>query len=164
MLSKQHIETRYYVEHRMIPYSLFGAARRFIPLLMEQQGQLLIEMYHGMNQDDQNYQCPYQPDEFSVQAYNMFAYDDAMNYCIYKIDMPKPDVSPLCFRVYIGLSIEQRKVAYYTVERDPDGLSIICGWDNNGGHLNYGLSPKTEEEELIQINSYFTQGLGIGNC
>lgn len=65
---------------------------------------------------------------------------------------------------YIGLMKVQRKVTYYTIEIDPLNLSVIGGYNSDGGHLNYALSPESQGKELLQLQSYFMQGLGLENC
>ena len=57
-----------------------------------------------MNKEDPAYKCPYQLEDFSFRAYHMTISDsNLVTYSIYRIDMPEPEVSPLCRRFYIGL-------------------------------------------------------------
>ena len=85
--------------------------------------------------------------------------DDAM---ALRIKYPKPADAPLCFGAICFFNKDFDKLAFYTVEKGEDlegGFPVLCSWDKDGSHSNYGkVSPDPDEQLVECVDNY----LGIG--
>lgn len=85
--------------------------------------------------------------------------DDAM---ALRIKYPKPQDAPLCFGAICFFNKDFDKLAFYTIEKGEDlegGFPVLCSWDEDGSHSNYGkVSPDPDEQLVECVDNY----LGIG--
>lgn len=61
-------------------------------------------------------------------------------------EMPKPEDTPLCARIYFCYQPETKGAWYYTVEYDNFfGESyFLCEWTQDGNHMDYGVCPTVD--------------------
>ena len=89
----------------------------------------------------------YTPEMYKVSACKL---EDGTS--IVKLYMPEPESEPLCYRIYLVLDELLEKANSFTVERGAlEGQIFLCGWDENGGHSNFGVLPNVEKEEWERI-------------
>jgi hypothetical protein len=57
------------------------------------------------------------------------------------VEMPPPREPTECYFVAIFRETDD-SIGYYTLERSVFTPTVLCGWDKEGRHCNYGLSPQ----------------------
>ena len=87
---------------------------------------------------------------------------------IEQVDLPEPDESTLCWRIYLLHDESTGEAGYYTIEHETllGPCICVCMWTPEGDHINYGdmsipdrSSPDYEDElyeELKIVCSLFT--------
>src|SRR5262245_8507129 len=66
----------------------------------------------------------------------------------YVLELPPPRKVTECFFLAI---VRNRGggVGYFTLERTQDGGAMLCGWDAQGSHLNYGERPPLNRDGFV---------------
>ena len=122
-------KTRYEIEHRMLWQHFYGDRQRLLALLDSRDG--LYTLYKKVF-ESHNSTCPYPPETFRVsQAVK------GNSLIIYSLELPKPEFTGLCYRIYLLVDSDSNASRYYTVEQGQKE-GFLCGWDQSGSHLNYG--------------------------
>ena len=124
-------EVRYYFEHRLLPQLLFEDADQLLGFILENSiNQLWLNFIA-----DLDFVNPYTADDF-----NQSIVYQTENAVIVRADLPKPEDSPLCLRVYFYYDFNADIKAYFTVEYDNFfGESwFLCEWTQEGVHNDYG--------------------------
>jgi hypothetical protein len=62
---------------------------------------------------------------------------------VYVISMPPTRKAAECHMVAIVL-LDDGGIEYFTLERSFKDSTVLCGWNAQGTHLNYGAGPKPE--------------------
>lgn len=149
----------YYLEHRFIPESLYSEnGERLISSLLKGRGAFLIDVLNFLGRES-DYQCPYKENDFQIKPILIGKDGDPNQFAIIEIDMPEPDVSPLCYRVYICHDYNFSNLLYLTYEKGLNGDDMLCGWDSDGSHINYGPVGDDEEELFYRIVNIYQGSL-----
>lgn len=147
----------YYTQHKWIPHIFYGATVPFMKQLQAEQGQLFVNLFHAMHEDEENYQCPIVSSDFEVNSYI------DQNQTIMQIIMPEPPEQLYCRSVYLCYDSASKKKAYFTVELSKSYGYYICSWTENKTHIIYDEAPDTIEKELNKIKHYFSSDFSLDN-
>ena len=144
---------RYLVEHRLLPSALYSAGDGLLVEITDGAEGLLMDAYAYAEENVEGYECPYTAEDFDTEV-NVIDMDGDMGYIV-RVDMPKPEASPLCRAVYFCFDQRTETCAYFTSELTPDGRYALCSWDEKGTHLNYGATDATVDDETEGVAMIF---------
>ena len=154
-------QIRYFFEHRLLPQELYSKRGSNVIIgMLEQKGEFFVSVLNLLG-SEQGYKCPYSPSDFVLKPQLMRANGKTPSLAILAIDMPEPEITPLCSRIYICHDENFSRIRYYTLERSITGGNILCGWEKDS-HNNYGSPPENEEKLFYKIYSLYTHYLE--NC
>ena len=66
----------------------------------------------------------------------------------YVVEMPAPRKARECFFLAIVPS-RDRSIGYFTFERTETGGVMLCAWDAEGSHINYGERPLLDRDGFV---------------
>ena len=148
-----HKQMLYNFEHGLLPKWFYEEKRDFIGLIAQQPQALysiLSELYTRSEMDN-----PFTPDEFRVEPEQLNE-DVAM----LKIRFPKPPAAPLCISAVVVFDKTFEKVCYYSIEKGDEvtgGFPVVCSWEADGTHVNYGAESHDEDECLVKCVSLYME-------
>jgi len=65
------------------------------------------------------------------------------------VGMPPPQNAPDCY-LFAIVRDNSGSIAYYTLERSiSEGSTMLCGWNAEGAHLNFGPGPKPDLDAFV---------------
>jgi len=65
------------------------------------------------------------------------------------VGMPPPQSAAECY-LFAIVKDKSGGIAYYTLERSlREGTTMLCGWDAEGAHLNFGPGPKPDLDAFV---------------
>jgi len=65
----------------------------------------------------------------------------------YVLEMPPPRKATECF--FLAIVRNRGGIGYFTLERTQDGGAMLCAWDAQGSHLNYGERPPLNRDGFV---------------
>ena len=134
-------QLRYHFEHSALPRYFYEAPDNMLDVLDRVGAYALFTSLADENGVAYDYS-----DEDFAQA----LYASADGTLLLQLDLPQPENTPDCYRIYMLYDPDTQAAAYYTLEYDAmavelggpqDALSesaFLCGWDAEGTHGNYG--------------------------
>lgn len=144
---------RYVAEHRGIPILLFSRhGKLFLTDLIEHRGAAMVKAYRaaGMGRP-----CPWREEDFTVTV--LPETDGDGNEAVFiAVEMPEPEEITECRRVFLCCGGDGERRAYYTVEKS-FACDMLCSWDAEGRHRDYGPAPKTAGEQLELVKKLFAK-------
>ena len=144
-----------YTQHKWLPHFFYGATAPLMNEIQTQKGQLFVDLFHAMHEDESDYHCPITSSDFKITSY----INDEQN--ILQIIMPRPLGQLYCRSVYLCHSKRTKNKSYFTVEQTSTGEYYICGWLDNGAHIIYEEAPRSYNDELAHIRKRFESGLHL---
>lgn len=142
-------EIRYLFEHRLLPQWLYREKETLISVLLQKDKNMAFQIFSDICKKE-NVEMPYKEEQYRIIPYGLS--DKAAAVCL---QLPSAEVSPQCERVYFVFDQEKEKFAFYSVEKGAFDYNVLCGWSEDGGHLNYGKCPEDENEELKRLLDLF---------
>ena len=141
---------RYEVEHDLIPILLYSErAREFLPLLRRKKAEMMVDLY-SMTQEGTRVPCPYPEEEFQVESTEYLGVTEADTVYMLSVEMPEPLDIAACRRGFICCQKEDENIRYFTVEKSGAG-DMLCGWDPDRRHTNFGRAPEEREEQIRKV-------------
>lgn len=147
----------YYTQHKWLPHVFYGATRPLMADIESEKGQLFVDLFHAMHEDEPDYLCPISASDFKVTSY----LNGDEN--ILQIIMPKPLGQLYCRSVYLCYNKERKKKSYFTVEETSTSAYYICGWLDNGAHIIYEEAPNAFSDEPALIQKLFKSEFRLEN-
>ena len=139
---------RYLVEHRFLWEQFFRDPKMLIGNLLVPGGIFFI--FEKLMFSVGRIHCPYRMEDFRISLMDICD----PNNIIAMLEMPYPDLVPLCYRIYLLHDKKYMRFMYFTVERGQNG-AFLCRWDENGVHYNYGMINTAEwNEQNRDFQSY----------
>lgn len=131
-LSSQLGKDRYYVEHVMFRRFFADRPKELTDILLGNNGGygLYRSCYEQLAAD-----FPYTPEDFVVKRLKAGSGCTALCICL-----PKPEFTPICYRVYFVFNEDFSKTEYYTIERSPISGGFLCRWDGDLHENIHGIS------------------------
>lgn len=126
-------EVRYAFEHDMLPRYFYDNPQNLIDHVLSDGVFILWESVATENGADVRYGA-------GDYAETLYTYDDGTE--LVQLDLPEPDASLLCYRIYLLYNPNTGEAGYYTVESDDflPGEGFVCMWDAQGNHVNFGAT------------------------
>ncbi|MBR0131180.1 MAG: hypothetical protein IJM08_07730 [Firmicutes bacterium] len=144
-------EVLYSFEHKLLPEWFYGNPKEFAGVLATQPGALysiIAEICSRAGVEN-----TFVPREFSVEPDQI-----SSDVAAIRIKFPKPPESPLCLSSVAFFDKTFEKVCYFTIEMGDEtsaGFPVICSWEKNGEHINYGSESHDLDECLVKcVNQY----------
>lgn len=141
---------RYIFEHRVLPQYVYSGRAGVLNAIIEKGGDFFIDLYTLIPYEGK---LRYRATDFSVEPRG-FMHEDKKVY-VAIINMPKPEISPLCRRAYVFFEEKTDTIRYYTSELSVETPFMLCGWDENQAHINLGKSELDLEKEFLMAARHF---------
>ena len=145
--------SRYECEHVLLPGQFYQNGAAAILHLMGTQGATLMRLYHQLEKEHRGYVCPYTEKDFQESHMLYHCEDDSA--LVMRIQMPTPEVSPLCRAIYLCLAKDSPRQMYFSSELMSDNNFALCSWTPEKTHLNYGRAPETYSDEFDRVAQIF---------
>ena len=132
-------DVRYYFEHRMLPQMFFDMPEAIILYLQEGKA---FDLWKSLT-DNIGFPLTFTEDQFTVRGYLQ---EDGST--LLQLELPKPEDTPLCYRVYFYRSAAGTD-HYFTIEYDDffGEAAYLCAWTAEGNHLNFGTIDILDPED-----------------
>ena len=150
-MNKNLFQARYYFEHKLLPqllYSENGSA--MIVAILKEKEKLFVDLMNDLVKE-QDFVCPYTERDYALLPQIVSAHAGLPEFALVEIRMPKPEGMPLCSRVYICHDNKLKNIRYYTLELSFDNSYVLCGWDENGAHINHGDAPDEDSKRCLKV-------------
>ena len=146
---QERYSIRYSFEHRLIPDLLYKEGLGFMASIVGEKNvlnEIFKEMLERARLDN-----PYGDEAIKVEPFRI---EDII---IANIIFPEPEEEPLCYEAYALFDTKQNRAGYYCLEKGGtlDDEPFLCGWSEDGVHLNYGNCSFNREELLLNIIKLF---------
>lgn len=129
---KNQTDALYQFEHVNFRSLFYHACDQFVLGLLNEDN-LAFKVYSKAC-GNLNKPIEYQPNQFILSAFI-----NSKHEIIFKLLLPEPKNMSLCFMIYIIVDSNGLPINYLTLEKDlGSNPPMLCGWDKNGKHLNYG--------------------------
>lgn len=148
---RQDIAVRYAVEADILPHLILGRdGLSVVAAMLEKKSDFFVELFSSQ------YVRIYSASDFSVKNFEIDA-----NHSILEVEMPEPEVSPLCEKLIIAVDSSMKVIRYLTVEKGfAEGPfasgPFLCEWklsnESSEGrmHLNYGNFSQPKLMEILE--------------
>lgn len=143
----------YTLEHRALPAVLFAQTQDTIGTILQSQGACFTAWMQSIQADmGEENPVPYQETEFTIQPFAVSSKQGGEpDIGIIQVNLPQAEGCTLCPRIYICHDTELLRPKYYTIENDATGFHVMCGWDKDNNHFNYGPAGDSEKDEFYKI-------------
>ena len=139
-------DIRYYFEHRMLPKAFYQAPEETIASLLETGLYDRWSSYTAAH----DYAAPYNAEAFDARE---MMQDSGIRMLM--LEMPQPENTLLCYRIYLCFDRDTGTSAYFTAEYSKyegvfDECCLLCGWKPDGTHQYYSegqILPDRSEPE-----------------
>jgi len=137
---------RYHFEHSAMPRFFYEDPATVLDVVKE----VGVYPVFAALANENGVAYPYQETDFKENLYNQ---DDGT--VVLQVVMPRPEVTPQCYRIYMVYNADTGDADYYTVEFDDmmGETAFLCGWNPDMTHLNYGgaaiLNPEDEDYQRL---------------
>ncbi len=122
-------KARYEFEHQILRDQFYLHPGQLIQYIMRENG---LYQFASVIEQKTSWTNPYHAEDLHVDALRWNS-----DISLVSIELPEPEYTPLCYRIHMFFSDDYSKLRYYTIEISFDGSACLCGWDQNGNHLNY---------------------------
>ena len=120
-------QVRYHFEHSILPRYFYELPENMLDVLDDPGIYMLWDSITNENGVDPTYS----EEEYITHWY---VADDGT--LIVQVEMPEPEETPLCYRVYFVYNMDSEFAGYYTAEYDYlfEESNLICTWDEEMNH------------------------------
>ena len=151
------IHARYDLEHKLLPQFLFSdTGPELISTLLKERGKFFVDALTIIGKE-YGVSCPYKEDEYVFKPQIIVAHENVPEIVFLSIDMPTPEFATLCARIYICFDSSLSNIRYYTVEKSFPDFQMLCGWDEDSIHANYGRAPESDEDLFSKIYELYCE-------
>ena len=145
---------RYALEHRIIPKYLYENGIGFMGAIADKEANLLNKVLLDLLSED-GVVNPYGEDPIKVEPFRV---EDII---IARIIFPEPEEDPLCYESYAFFNSKDERAAYYCLEKGQPGEEpFLCGWSEDGIHLNFNNCSMDRDELLVNMLRLFLDPTG----
>lgn len=142
---------RYELEYKIIPKWYYKDPIAFINMLTDKGGKFFSDVYllfaPPSNSD------AYTENDFEIIPKKVVS--DDLNMYIIIAEMPAPTAMTLCRRMYFCYEEKTKAAKYYTSEFTLDGGFMVCSWNGEAEHENYGRAPTDDPKEFRMTAELF---------
>lgn len=162
MAELDNYKVRYIVEHRAIPEIFYREKAGLLNAILDKQGQFFSQLFDLVSQTAEDEEAmSYSEEDFNIEPRGFRCED--MNVYVIIVDMPKPQCSPLCRTLYFCYEETTETVKYYTSEKSIETPYMLCGWNDDQTHVNYGRAELDREKEFMQTARLFIDLISKAN-
>ena len=141
----------YLFAHRLVPQFFFRNTDEFFLRLRDEPMEEIARVW------TQTGQLVKEPERLSAEGLAA-DYRSADGLRMVTVTLPPAEVSPEA--LFIVMAIRGRERFYLTYEKaapllDLKSVGILCGWDSEGNHLNYGIGGEATREAFDTIVANF---------
>jgi len=161
--SKSDLEIRYIVERNTMPNMLYPKdeiekTKKILQLIENGREKMMWIIYSG-EYELSHKKCPYTESQFNVNI-EIMSPIGIPKYTMIIADLPKPEAIASCSKMIICYCENYEYIRYYVVEKAFDGNKfILCGWDEQHNHLNYGNAPDNDNDLKKAVNDIYGEYL-----
>ena len=147
-------QPRYMFEHRLIPDLLYKEGLGFMASIVS-EGNVLNKIFLEMLEKHE-IENPYGEEAIKVEPFRI------KDIIVARIIFPEPEEEPLCYESYAFFDTVNERAGYYCLEKGGtiDDEPFLCGWSEDGVHLNYNNCSFDRDELIANMLRLF---LGIEN-
>ena len=138
-------EARYILEHNLFPQWFFSDRLNFAGAVVQKENNVPYDVMKNICKNE-GVECKYKPEQYKVEFFKL----DNNSFLI-KLSFPEPENTPLCYRAYMLFNEEFTQASYFTAERSFDEKVVLCAWDKDKSHINYGLFNGNEKQEMLKV-------------
>ena len=150
-------QTRYALEHQILPQELYSENGPLLLLRLLKERETFFVDTLGFMSRKLGIKCPYDRSDFAVKPQLVSKNGGADKIAVIIIDMPEPEMPPLCSKLIICHGLKPVKIlGYYTVEKSIGDTFMLCGWTSGGGHFLHSPAPASEKELLAEVLKPYT--------
>jgi len=141
---------RYTLEHETVPRWFYNSPVAFINAAADKEGKFFSDLYilFGPVSDK-----VYTEKDFEVIPKKVISGD--LNMYIIIAEMPEPTAATLCRRMYFCYEEKTKAAKYYASEFTLDGGFMVCSWNDDMVHENFGKSPSDDPKEFRFVAELF---------
>ena len=140
--TKEHMG-RYVYEHKMLRAFIFDPKFPF-PEDLDSEPDLLYKLCFNLYVEHFQVLPPYRREEFS---YELTAHEGMV---VYQMNFPETTCSTECKNGWAVITQKDRY--YFTLEHTFRGTFVLCSWDVNERHTNYGdIEPEKALDKVLEI-------------
>jgi len=156
----KEFEIRYFLEHKVLPATLYNEGVRLMAAVMGKGAKCIHDLYAKFISAIPGYPNPYTVDDFSVHSRTYIREED--RFMVTRIGMPEPSDALLCRAVYLCYGTRGGFELYVTSELLQEGGYCICGWSDDGHHMNFGDAPEDANDEMDMAADLFWRAVEYG--
>ena len=135
-------QIRYETEHRMLPYFFYSEnAASFLDNLLAYRGEYLAWLVERNLSGREGYEPYFTEEEIDVAVQECAVSEGAdVAFTVVRVKMPEPAGCPECGYVFLCYDPGFGNRMYFTLEQSIMTPWMLCGWDAENNHLNYGAA------------------------
>jgi hypothetical protein len=141
----------YHFEHKLLPELFFTQTGAFVSAAIQKKD-MLYDFIDSMFRD-QKEENPYSPLDFIVEPVKLD--EDVLALAVM---FPQPIAEPLSYAALMLFDPEFEKKRFYSIEMGNDAgdnMPFLCGWTEDGSHINYGHCSWTFSEVMERCRKMF---------
>lgn len=142
-------DARYIFEHRVIPDLLYKNGIEFMASIVGEEN-ILNEIFIDILEKS-GIENPYGADAITIEPFKI------QDIIVAKIIFPEPEEEPLCYESYALFHTDENRAGYFCLEKGEtvDDEPFLCGWSEDGIHLNYDHCSFDRDELILNIFKIF---------
>ena len=155
-------DIRYYFEHQLLPDLFYEDPGKVLGYL---QNNPLFALWQSLCESIP-FDVTYPEDAFGA----LFVLGDDVQ-VLARLDLPRPEATPQCSRIYLYWNQETGSAGYYTVEYDNflEESEFLCGWTKDHEHTSYAsgamLNPESPDyAEQLALETGRVMELALGDA
>ena len=154
-------DNRYLLEHIVLPKNFYEHKINFIYVMIKSAGEFVYDVMKDIIENDGG-TMPYSKEDYGIRFISLDDEAENGDY-ILVINYPAPEREPLCIRAICIFDLDTsantgfEKYRFFTIERGMDNASLpmLCAWNEDGSHSNFGEVSDKLTEQIEAIKSMF---------
>ena len=157
--SENHI--RYETEHKMLPYFFYSEnASNFIDNLLAYRGEYLEWLVDRNLSGREGYEPYFTAEEIDVALQEIALSEGGdVAFTVVRVKMPEPAGCPECGYVFLCYDPGFGNRMYFTLEQSIMTPWMLCGWDADDNHVNYGVADDEPESLMNAVIGLYVNAL-----
>lgn len=160
--SENHI--RYEAEHQMLPYFFYSEnGQGFIDNVLTYQGEYLEWLVERNLSTREGYAPYFEADEIEVAVQECaLSEGDDVAFTVVRVKMPEPTGCPECGYVFLCYDPDFGNRMYFTLEQSIMTPWMLCGWNADGIHQNFGVADAEPDSLMNAVIGLFVNAMVNG--
>ena len=144
--------TNYYKKDPIRFFKIINSKQKMADSDRTIQRDLINAVYEGARKVFDKEGEPYfSADDIKTESIKVVLGDK--RFAVVLVTMPEPRFVPEAYMVAVILHIKEGKetVEFFTLEKS-FGCTMLCGWSQDGNHLNFGKGPEPDADKFIEAS------------